>query len=804
MNFSKKNYELKKSNRNAVSKTLQLILTLVLISAFGNAQNGINYKVLIKDDLGNVIVNTLVDIKFQILESHTQVNVYEEIHSPTTDDNGIIIVNIGEGIIVSGVFEDINWGNDNHFLNVKIDSGSGFVNLGTVQFSAVPYALHAKKAANVKGLEPIDEGNGIGWRLVDRNADNYDNIGFNAIDLSFINDPNLGLGATGSYAFSLGLNGTASGEHALAFGNQNYSLNDYSIALGNNNTVSGLNSTAIGGINQVSGDYALAAGLQNEASENYAVAMGQNTTASGVNSIAMGINASASGTGSFASGYSTRATAWASTAMGIATEASGDHSTAIGSSTEASGDYSTALGFATKASGLRAIAMGYYSEASGDYSTTMGWRTRATSFYSIAMGALSEASGFGSTAMGSVTEASGNYSTAMGNETTASAYASLAIGRYNIGEGTPDSWINSDSLFEIGNGTSDSNRSNALTVRKNGQHIITSSSSGLTINADNIGVFINNPGSDGVIINNADDDGITINNPNDNGIEVTNAGNIGAIFEGTTAGVLATSTSTVNPDLILGDYSDNDTLGLLSSSPNVDNSRLMFRSNASVTFELDHDNDDFSSLFIVRQGNGSPILILNESGDLDVYGQLEIGDEIIEDGGNDVLAFDSSLVPTVDAGDRLGGPNRRWFDVYAANGMIQTSDRRSKTNISNLNYGLNEVLQMQPVSFNWKNKNNPDTKLGLIAQDLQALVPEVVQSHIWEKDEVSGELIKKELDRLGVYYSDLVPVLINAIKEQQEEIDVLKNKLKTFKTLNEKLKHYEKLEARISKLESSQ
>jgi hypothetical protein len=128
-------------------------------------------------------------------------------------------------------------------------------------------------------------------------------------------------------------------------------------------------------------------------------------------------------------------------------------------------------------------------------------------------------------------------------------------------------------------------------------------------------------------------------------------------------------------------------------------------------------------------------------------------------------------VPTVDEGDRLCGPNRRLFDVYADNGMIQTSDRRSKTNISNLNYGLAEVLQMQPVSFNWKNKNNPDIKLGLIAQDLQKLVPEVVQSHIWEKDETSGVLTRKELDRLGVYYSDLVPVLIKAIQEQQKIID---------------------------------
>ena len=119
----------------------------------------------------------------------------------------------------------------------------------------------------------------------------------------------------------------------------------------------------------------------------------------------------------------------------------------------------------------------------------------------------------------------------------------------------------------------------------------------------------------------------------------------------------------------------------------------------------------------------------------------------------------------------MGNPSQRWTTVYATNGTINTSDRREKKNINALHYGLAEVLQMQPVSFNWKNKNSPDLKLGLIAQELQELIPEVVQSHAWEIDEVSGELSKKELERLGVYYSDLVPVLINAIKEQQKIID---------------------------------
>jgi len=112
-----------------------------------------------------------------------------------------------------------------------------------------------------------------------------------------------------------------------------------------------------------------------------------------------------------------------------------------------------------------------------------------------------------------------------------------------------------------------------------------------------------------------------------------------------------------------------------------------------------------------------------------------------------------------------GGTTNRWSAVYATNGTIQTSDRRLKTNIKNLNYGLKEVLALQPVSYNWKEKPTTDNKIGLIAQDVKKLVPEVV----------TGDEAK---EKLGMNYAELVPVLINAIKEQQQQINDLKEMVK--------------------------
>jgi hypothetical protein len=87
---------------------------------------------------------------------------------------------------------------------------------------------------------------------------------------------------------------------------------------------------------------------------------------------------------------------------------------------------------------------------------------------SIAMGSGTTASGGVSFATGDETNASGWYSTAMGLGTNANAWASTAIGSCNVGGGSTATWVATDPLFEIGNGTSPAAKSNAVTVLKNG------------------------------------------------------------------------------------------------------------------------------------------------------------------------------------------------------------------------------------------------------------------------------------------------------------------------------------------------
>ena len=102
----------------------------------------------------------------------------------------------------------------------------------------------------------------------------------------------------------------------------------------------------------------------------------------------------------------------------------------------------------------------------------------------------------------------------------------------------------------------------------------------------------------------------------------------------------------------------------------------------------------------------------------------------------------------------------------------QTSDKRLKNVGENVSYGLTEILQLQPKQYALKSE--PDTnKLGFIAQEVESVIPEAVFD---TGEELEGH---QEGDRtkLGMEYVQLIPVLVNAIKEQQATIADLQTRL---------------------------
>ena len=95
------------------------------------------------------------------------------------------------------------------------------------------------------------------------------------------------------------------------------------------------------------------------------------------------------------------------------------------------------------------------------------------------------------------------------------------------------------------------------------------------------------------------------------------------------------------------------------------------------------------------------------------------------------------------------------------------SDERLKENIKPLEKGLKTIEQIKTYTFNYKNKPQ-DTHPGVIAQEIEKLVPEVVY-----------DIEMEEGTRKAVRYQQLVPLLINAIKELSDKVNDLEDRLKS-------------------------
>lgn len=105
----------------------------------------------------------------------------------------------------------------------------------------------------------------------------------------------------------------------------------------------------------------------------------------------------------------------------------------------------------------------------------------------------------------------------------------------------------------------------------------------------------------------------------------------------------------------------------------------------------------------------------------------------------------------------------------------QTSDVRLKENIQPLDNSLDKILNLQGVSFNWKedlvSSKTQNTQIGLIAQEVEKIIPEVI-----------GEKSVNKQPYKSINYGNLTAVLIEAIKEQQEQINALKETVEELST----------------------
>ena len=137
-------------------KKLFTILALIVITTINaQAPQGFNYQATVRNSAGALIVNQNVYFKFNImLNSATSVPVFSEIHYVATDDLGQVNLIIGTGTATTGTFTGINWGTGNYYLGIELNTGSGYVAMGTTQLLSVPYALYANSSGNAQAATP--------------------------------------------------------------------------------------------------------------------------------------------------------------------------------------------------------------------------------------------------------------------------------------------------------------------------------------------------------------------------------------------------------------------------------------------------------------------------------------------------------------------------------------------------------------------------------------------------------------------------------------------------------------------------
>jgi uncharacterized protein (TIGR02145 family) len=133
-------------------KKLHTLLALVItLITFAQAPQGFNYQATVRNNAGALIANQNVNFKFNImLNSATSLPVFSETHLAPTDDVGQVNLVIGTGTATTGTFSTINWGTGNYFLGIELNTGSGYVAMGTTQLLSVPYALYANSSGNAQ------------------------------------------------------------------------------------------------------------------------------------------------------------------------------------------------------------------------------------------------------------------------------------------------------------------------------------------------------------------------------------------------------------------------------------------------------------------------------------------------------------------------------------------------------------------------------------------------------------------------------------------------------------------------------
>ena len=132
-----------------MKKSLQIFALLFCTIIFAQAPEKFSYQAIIRNASNALVTNTPVGVKISILKtSAAGTVVYAETQTATTNVNGLVSIQIGDGTIISGTIAGIDWATDSYYIKTETDpaGGTNYTIAGTTQLLSVPYALYSKSS----------------------------------------------------------------------------------------------------------------------------------------------------------------------------------------------------------------------------------------------------------------------------------------------------------------------------------------------------------------------------------------------------------------------------------------------------------------------------------------------------------------------------------------------------------------------------------------------------------------------------------------------------------------------------------
>ena len=252
----------------------------------------------------------------------------------------------------------------------------------------------------------------------------------------------------------------------------------------------------------------------------------------------------------------------------------------------------------------------------------------------------------------------------------------------------------------------------------------------------------------------------------DKGATVHAAGYVGDLTGNVTGNVTGGLTGDVTGN-VTGDVTGNVTGNITGNAASA--------SALSVAIGL---NDLSDASFYGNGYNNIGIGSLYESDFLADYGYYNT---TIIGSGAGVGGYANSVVLGNSSVSRVFAASDGGAEIYAS--AINTgSDRRFKTNIRTLDNNLEKILQIRAKQYT--NLLNGRSEFGVIAQEIKEIFPELVQELDYSEND---ELDSKGKKRFFVNYQGFIPILINAVKEQQEMIKELLSKVDEIEVLKQEI-----------------